>query len=355
MPDYGSYRSTAYDPLEEKYAKQYGIPVDLLRSIRLSGERSNANQVSTAGAKTVYQFTPQTRAGYMRQHGFDPWASPDNATRAAAMHLAGDWKRSKGDVNETIMSYIAGPSGRGRGPQTRAYLQRVTRGMRPLQGSKPSMPSAPSAAQVSGGTGVEDDEEEGTGLTVPGMGAMNSLSVGGKGPNPLDTMFGEQKQSLAKLYGDATERLKSRYAGPDTGDLLLALGAGLLKPTDSGSFFESFGNAANAFGQWGTAKREASNTLEDKLMAMQLAQAKEMNDLQQKYIAARYKTPTADIGANPITGELYNKRTGFLVPGSGEIGILLQDPSPEAIGEFNSEYGPGAAETILAQYGVGGG
>lgn len=126
---FNSYQSSAYDALEEKAAAQHGIPVELLRSIRLNGERSNADQVSSAGARSVYQFTKETRDNFIKNHGIDPWASPENAVEAAAIHLAGDWKRSGGDPRETALSYIAGPSGKNRGRVSNAYADRVVNGM----------------------------------------------------------------------------------------------------------------------------------------------------------------------------------------------------------------------------------
>jgi hypothetical protein len=127
---FGDYRSSAYDPLEEKYAAQYGIPVSLLRSVRLNGEKSNADQVSSAKAKSVYQITPGTQAGIIKNYGFDPLSSPENSVRGAAAVLAENWKRSGGDPQETAISYIAGPPGGGvRGRQSQAYANRVVGGM----------------------------------------------------------------------------------------------------------------------------------------------------------------------------------------------------------------------------------
>jgi len=125
---FGSYQSSAYDPLEQKYAAQYGVPVELLHSIRVNGEKSNANQVSPAGAATVYQITPGTRQGVIKNYGFDPYASPENSVRGAAAVLSEGWKASNGDPRETAARYIAGTAGV-RGRQTKAYVNRVVGGM----------------------------------------------------------------------------------------------------------------------------------------------------------------------------------------------------------------------------------
>jgi hypothetical protein len=80
-----SYTDPAWNVLETKVATEVGNPTiaRALAALRLQGERSNSDQVSTAGAKTPYQITPQTRQGIIKQHGFDPWASPENAVKGA--------------------------------------------------------------------------------------------------------------------------------------------------------------------------------------------------------------------------------------------------------------------------------
>lgn len=79
-----AYTDEAYSAADLNASKITGVPVDLLNRLRLQGERSNADQVSSAGAKTPYQITPQTRAGIMKNYGLDPWSSPQNAALGAA-------------------------------------------------------------------------------------------------------------------------------------------------------------------------------------------------------------------------------------------------------------------------------
>jgi soluble lytic murein transglycosylase-like protein len=103
------------------------VPVDLLGSIRTRGERSNADQVSPAGARSVYQITPQTRAGIIRNYGFDPWSSPYAAAMGAAAILREGYQRT-GSWEGSTQQYIGGLDPAKYGPQTGAYVDRVMGG-----------------------------------------------------------------------------------------------------------------------------------------------------------------------------------------------------------------------------------
>lgn len=93
----------------------------------MRGERSNADQVSPAGARTVYQITPQTRAGIMRNYGFDPWSSPEAAARGAAAILKEGYQRT-GSWGGAVRQYIGGLDPANYGPVTAAYVSRVQGG-----------------------------------------------------------------------------------------------------------------------------------------------------------------------------------------------------------------------------------
>jgi soluble lytic murein transglycosylase-like protein len=101
------------------------VPPSLLAAIRTRGERSNANQVSSAGARTVYQIIPQTRAGIIRNYGLDPWESPEKAALGAAAVLSENYKRT-GNWNAAVQQYIGGLDPANYGPITSAYVSRVT-------------------------------------------------------------------------------------------------------------------------------------------------------------------------------------------------------------------------------------
>jgi hypothetical protein len=103
-----SHKSEEWDATEKKVAPEYA---DDLKAIRLRGERSDANQVSSAGARTPYQITPQNRQNIMKQDGYDPWASDENAARAAARIWKESLARAKGDKAKALEYYSGGAKG----------------------------------------------------------------------------------------------------------------------------------------------------------------------------------------------------------------------------------------------------
>lgn len=100
------------------------MPPGILGRIRTRGERSNADQVSEAGARSVYQVIPDTRRRFMERYGVDAWASPQDAARVAALHLLESYRRT-GDWNRAITEYHGGTNPRNWGPRTRNYVRRV--------------------------------------------------------------------------------------------------------------------------------------------------------------------------------------------------------------------------------------
>lgn len=125
-PAFRDFRSSAYGPIEARYEQQYGLPSGLLSRIRTRGERSHADQVSEDGARTVYQFIPETRAGFIRNYGIDPWSSPEAAAQAAAIHLRDDYRRT-GSWDQAVIRYHGGGDPSQWGRRTRSYARRVGR------------------------------------------------------------------------------------------------------------------------------------------------------------------------------------------------------------------------------------
>lgn len=109
--------------------KRAGIPSGLLQSILLNGERTNADRVSDAGARTPFQIIPATRAGAVKKYGVDPYLNDENAAYVAALHLRDSLKANNGDIAAAAGEYHAGPNRKIWGPKTRAYIERVTAGM----------------------------------------------------------------------------------------------------------------------------------------------------------------------------------------------------------------------------------
>ena len=121
---FGSYQSASYNPLEESAGKEFGVPAGVLTQLRTKGEKSNANQVSEVGARSVYQITPETRQLIIQKYQFDPWANPKDAARGAAI-VARDMYRKFGNWNDAMTGYHGGNDPRNWGPRTRAYTQRT--------------------------------------------------------------------------------------------------------------------------------------------------------------------------------------------------------------------------------------
>ena len=98
-----------FGPSVDHIAAQYTNPVTggrlsgtaLLLKV-LQGESSaltNPNarhEVSSTGAKGWAQFMPSSRAVAIQKYGVDPWASPEQAVHAAALHLRGKINGSTG-------------------------------------------------------------------------------------------------------------------------------------------------------------------------------------------------------------------------------------------------------------------
>ena len=80
---------------------------------------TNHGFLPPAGARTVYQFTPDTRRLFMQRYSIDPWSSPEAGAQAAALHLRETYDRT-GSWGRAVTEYIGGPDPRHWGPQTRA-------------------------------------------------------------------------------------------------------------------------------------------------------------------------------------------------------------------------------------------
>src|SRR5260370_30871144 len=100
-----SYRDPMYATLARTAEAKYGLPTGILDAIRLRGERSNADQISSAGAETPYPFIPSTRQGMINNYGTDPWADAPSATDAAAQLLAQNHNRAGGSWDKAIAMY----------------------------------------------------------------------------------------------------------------------------------------------------------------------------------------------------------------------------------------------------------
>lgn len=126
-----SFRDPTYDTLDRDVEKRLGLPAGLLSDVRTKGERSNADQVSGAGARSVYQIIPATRAAVQDKYGVDAYAGPEQAALAAGYVLKEGLDRNRGNRAAAVAEYHGGTDRRNHGPRTEAYAARVTGGDTP--------------------------------------------------------------------------------------------------------------------------------------------------------------------------------------------------------------------------------
>jgi hypothetical protein len=128
-----SFRDPAYDELDAQTSAKLGLPLGLLVSVRTNGERSNADQVSDAGARTVYQITKDTRDAAIKKWGIDPYLSAQNASEVAGLLLKDSLDRNGQDPAAAVGEYIGGTDRANWGRTTKAYINRVMSGIVPIK------------------------------------------------------------------------------------------------------------------------------------------------------------------------------------------------------------------------------
>ncbi|MBX7488841.1 transglycosylase SLT domain-containing protein [Qipengyuania sp. GH25] len=146
-----------YDAVEAKLEKELGLPSGGIAAIRTRGERSNADQVSPVGARTVYQIMPNTRRLFLNKYGVDAYKSPEDAARVAGLHLKESMDRNGGDWAAAVGEYHGGPDRSKWGRVNSAYRNRVLGGnaMSSEGGSAgvPALaPRVPTVAEMLGST-----------------------------------------------------------------------------------------------------------------------------------------------------------------------------------------------------------
>ena len=153
-----SHKDPAWDAAEEEAAKRTGVPKEVISAIRLRGERSNGDQVSPKGAKSVYQFMPETERLFFKKYGVSAYSedAAEQAT-AAAYHLKESFARTK-DWGLAAAGYNGGPPGE-KNPrftkETSAYYDRVTAALpEGIRTRIPGVGKAQRALAQKGGTGL---------------------------------------------------------------------------------------------------------------------------------------------------------------------------------------------------------
>lgn len=121
-----SYKDQYWAQLASVTERKLGIPDGLLGSIITKGERSNNDQVSEAGARTVAQIIPSTRDAVLKKYGVDAYLNPENAIEAAGLVLKEGLDRNGGNAAAAVAEYHGGVKRENWGPRTKAYVERVT-------------------------------------------------------------------------------------------------------------------------------------------------------------------------------------------------------------------------------------
>lgn len=125
-----SFKDPLYASLDAGTEQKLGLPVGLLSSVRTHGERSNHDAVSSAGATTVYQFTPATRKAILNKYGIDVTLSPQNASEGAGLLLKEGLDRNQGDLAAAVGEYVGGLDRKEWGNVTKSYVNRVMVGQK---------------------------------------------------------------------------------------------------------------------------------------------------------------------------------------------------------------------------------
>lgn len=120
-----SYKDPQYAALDDATEQKLGLPPGMVQAVRTEGERTNADRVSSAGARTPYQVTPPTRKLVMEKYGIDPYLSPANASEVAGLLLKEGLDRNKGDAELAVREYHGGTDKANWGKQNDAYWARV--------------------------------------------------------------------------------------------------------------------------------------------------------------------------------------------------------------------------------------
>lgn len=127
----------------------------------------------------------------------------------------------------------------------------------------------------------------------------------------------QSRKSIGDIYDQAARDLQARYRGPSDKELLLAMGAAMLKPT-YGGFGEALSNAVSVVPEFMQQKRAYQDQLSQLMAKGQYDKARALASLEARAVTAM-KPAQRRTGFNPVTGTLVYMDTGEAV-GPGENG-----------------------------------
>lgn len=284
----------------------------------------------------------------------DDWAKIQHSLGVEA---AARWRRDNGiQINDEAVSPSDRYESSGELPaqDEAAYAaagQDMGAGAVPLSagGPDPGYGMEPDLAVNPGET--EDETADAGGATS--LAAKPSASLNAKGLDILDA----SRKNVAAIYDQAAQRLRDVYRGPSTGEMLVAMGAAMLKPTGSGSFGEALGNALGVMPEYLRGRREYHNAYGKELAALQRAYAHDITGLEGRYLTASGKAPPQSHAAADQTGGRFwtsGPLVGMPIAPPDQIAYALEHQSdPEVVSVFNRQYGRNAIQ-VYAQTYVGG-
>ena len=141
-------KSDQYEPLIQKYAKEYGVPAELMREQLRSESNFDPRAVSSAGAAGIAQFMPKTGNSYgmkaikkgNKWYATEDFFDPEKSIKAQAMYMSDIYNKQAGKdwgvtlamynmgarrVNERGLKSIFVPGGEYYEKETQGYVQRT--------------------------------------------------------------------------------------------------------------------------------------------------------------------------------------------------------------------------------------
>ena len=206
-----SYKDPAYRDLISEAEQSVGIPSGMLAATVYAGERSNNNQVSPVGAKTMFQFMPKTREYIKQKYGFDAYASPYEGAMAAASLLKENQQTLSKYTNDPTMVVAAYNTGAGNiikhltegkplAKETQGYISRTSQALGttprdtlqiPASIARPTTTSVPTSNISSELSNVELQQ-------APSL--LDTLNAFSEGKNQAEGVKQDVDTSLATLF-----------------------------------------------------------------------------------------------------------------------------------------------------------
>ena len=215
-----SYKDPVYRDLISEAEQSVGIPSGMLAATVYAGERSNNNQVSSAGAKTMFQFMPKTREYIKQKYGFDAYASPYEGAMAAASLLKENQQTLSKYTDDPTMVVAAYNTGAGNiikhltegktlAKETQGYIARTSQAL----GITPKVPASIARPSV-------------TSMSVPNTSSELPDVELQQAPSLLDTLnaFSEGKNQAEGVKQDVDTSLATLFHNsPSSGGMLKSL------------------------------------------------------------------------------------------------------------------------------------